>query len=60
MCLRNFVFILISDDKNIFVSNSTIDVGRRVVLPVQHLLRTNSTNAAKAGKAGIVPHQPRI
>ena len=60
MCLKNIVVIVISNDKNIFVSNSTIDVGRRVVLPVQHLLRTNSTNAAKAGKAGIVPHQPRI
>jgi len=60
MCLKNIVVIVISNDKNIFVSNSTIDVGRCVVLPGQRLLRTNSTNAAKAGKAGIVPHQPRI
>jgi len=25
---RIFVFIFISDDKNVFISNSTIDIGR--------------------------------
>jgi hypothetical protein len=39
-----FIFVFISNDKNIFISNSTINVGRDRVLSLQ-LLRTDCANA---------------